>query len=151
MSLIFFFFQLCTTGHGTLKNSCFPHRNFLEGNKIFIYYRRQYLDQGWTHVTASLNYRISSGTDSFGPGACFLCLWEFICVNSVDLTGFVSLVSSLPSECKTLLHGVSETSQEGFDGDITFRTEFSELSYSLHNVQLRVSVFVPILYRRLLF
>lgn len=35
----FVFCQLSTSGHGTVKNSCFPQRNFLEGNKIFICYR----------------------------------------------------------------------------------------------------------------
>lgn len=62
-------------------------------------------------------------------------------IETVDLGDLVFLVISILTGSFSLS---LEPWQEGFEEDISFRTEYAKVSYSLHLVQLWASVFIPI-------
>lgn len=74
-------------------------------------------------------------------------LWVHMCTDSVNWVVLVSLMSSVPSAPYSLSASSStefpHPQEEGFDGYILFRGEYSKVSHSLH-ILFWVSIFVLI-------
>lgn len=84
----------------------------------------------------------------YSPCACCPRLYEFTCESDLlYLEDLVSLLASISSTCydfsASSLTEFPEPKREEFDENIPFKTMNSEVSHTLCNVWLWVSVFVP--------